>query len=169
MLYACLRDENNRQQPASTHWASPSLTLSCTLSQKAKALELSLFLKQGLDVVRVSAKREDNRLQHTASEVRNSITLSCTLLSRWDFTRWYQEIRTVVTSMASVYNTRHRHDDDTNFLIPPRTKAKGFEQDLVALHFGRIQKYALLQLQERIQFAFLSSNTKQKSKCLAAV
>ncbi len=24
-------------------------------------------------------------------------------------------------SMASVHNTRHRHDDDTNFLIPPRT------------------------------------------------
>ncbi len=35
-------------------------------------------------------------------------------------TRWYQEIRTVVMSMASVHNTRHRHDNDTNFLIPPR-------------------------------------------------
>ncbi len=35
-------------------------------------------------------------------------------------TRWYQEIR-IVMSMASVYDTRHRHDDDTNFLIPPRT------------------------------------------------
>ncbi len=37
-------------------------------------------------------------------------------------TRWYQEIRIVVMSMASVYDTRHRHDDDTNFLIPPRMR-----------------------------------------------
>ena len=42
------------------------------------------------------------------------------LLDITSYTRWYQEIRTVVMSMASVYNTRHRHDDDTNFLIPPR-------------------------------------------------
>ena len=44
-------------------------------------------------------------------------------------TRWYQEICTVVMSMASVHNTRHRHDDDTNFLIPPRTSSST-EDDL---------------------------------------
>ncbi len=51
------------------------------------------------------------------------------LVARVFFTRWYQEIRTVM-SMASVHNTRHRHDD-TNFLIPPRYTSSCVDLDLV--------------------------------------
>ncbi len=38
------------------------------------------------------------------------------------FTRWYQEIRIVVMSMPGVVYWSHRRDDDTNFLIQPRTR-----------------------------------------------